>query len=162
MTPLQSALAGQYFAALQMLGQTIEECPDDVWLSGVNPRLYWRIVYHTLYYTDLYLHACPDEFSPWPDHDPQVPPLWNPPQDLPPYSKDQLASYCADVRKRVQPRIEALDLDESDCRFPYYKGLSRLDHQLVNLRHLSGHVGQLSEILMGHGIDTAWIGKRAR
>jgi hypothetical protein len=29
----------------------------------------------------------------------------------------------------------------------------------MNLRHLQGHVGQLSELLMAKGIDTDWICK---
>jgi len=162
MDALKTALAGQYFAALTMLGQTIERCPDDVWTSGTDPRLYWRIVYHTLYYTDLYLHESPEDFEPWAGHDPRVPPLWNPPERLEPYSRQQMLDYLGDIRGRVKRRLTALDFDEADCRFPYYKGFSRLDHQLVNLRHLGGHVGQLSEILMAHGTDVDWIGKRAK
>ena len=162
MDALKSALAGQYFAALTMLQQTIERCPDEVWLSGESPRLYWRIVYHSLYYTDLYLHPSPGDFTPWSGHDPEVPQLWNPPKVIEPYTQDQMSGYLKDLRGRVKGRLDALDLAEADCRFSYYKGFSRIDHQLVNLRHLGGHVGQLSEILMSRGVDTDWIGKRAR
>ena len=110
----------------------------------------------------LVLHASPDEFEPWAGHDARVPPLWNPPERLEPYSRQQMLDYLGAIRERVKRRLTALDFDEADCRFPYYKGFSRLDHQLVNLRHLGGHVGQLSEILMAHGTDVDWIGKRAK
>ncbi len=29
----------------------------------------------------------------------------------------------------------------------------------MSLRHIQGHVGQLSELLMAHGIDTDWVSK---
>lgn len=37
--------------------------------------------------------------------------------------------------------------------------MSKLSHELMNLRHTQGHVGQLSELLMARGIDTDWISK---
>ena len=37
--------------------------------------------------------------------------------------------------------------------------MSKLSHELMNLRHTQGHVGQLSELLMARGIDTDWTSK---
>ncbi len=37
--------------------------------------------------------------------------------------------------------------------------MSKLSHQLMNLRHRQGHIGQLSELLMARGIDTDWVAK---
>jgi len=37
--------------------------------------------------------------------------------------------------------------------------MSKLSHQIMNLRHIQGHVGQLSELLMAKGIDTDWTAK---
>jgi hypothetical protein len=39
--------------------------------------------------------------------------------------------------------------------------MSKLSHELMNLRHIQGHVGQLSELLMVAGIDTRWIARAA-
>jgi hypothetical protein len=37
--------------------------------------------------------------------------------------------------------------------------MGKLSHQILNLRHLQGHVGQLSELLMARGIDIDWVSK---
>jgi hypothetical protein len=37
--------------------------------------------------------------------------------------------------------------------------MSKLSHELMNLRHTQGHVGQLSELLMARGIDTGWVAR---
>lgn len=36
-----------------------------------------------------------------------------------------------------------------------------MDLRQVNLRHIQGHVGQLSELLMARAIDTNWIASSA-
>ena len=50
---LRSAIKGQYHAALAMLRQAIERCPDDLWVSAAYPNRSWRMAYHTIYYTHL-------------------------------------------------------------------------------------------------------------
>jgi hypothetical protein len=55
MDNLKPALKGQYHAALDMLRGAIEECPDTLWVGGVPPRSFWRLVYHTLFFMHFYL-----------------------------------------------------------------------------------------------------------
>jgi len=43
--------------------------------------------------------------------------------------------------------------------FSWYS-IPKLDHQLLNLRHLQGHVGQLSELVMATGADLTWVAIR--
>jgi hypothetical protein len=38
--------------------------------------------------------------------------------------------------------------------------MTKLSHQIMNVRHIQGHVGQLSELLMQRGIDTDWVSRR--
>jgi hypothetical protein len=64
---VQSALKGQYHAALAMLKQTIEKCPDDLWTSQGQSPAFWRVAYHTLFYTHLYLQPDEKAFRAW-DH----------------------------------------------------------------------------------------------
>lgn len=69
MTMLRAALKSQYHAALAMLRDAIRRCPDDLWTNrggGVTP--FWRIAYHTLYYTHLYLQPSNRVFRPWEGH----------------------------------------------------------------------------------------------
>ena len=62
----------------------------------------------------------------------------------------------------LDPTVDALDLEAQETGIPWYKDMSKLSHELLTLRHLQGHVGQLSELLMARGIDTDWIGKVRR
>ena len=55
--------------------------------------------------------------------------------------------------------VKNLNLASDETGFSWYKNMSKLSHQLMNLRHIQGHVGQLSELLMARGIDTDWIAK---
>ncbi len=57
---LRSALKSQYHASLAMLRTAIRACPEDLWSSSDgHANRYWRIAYHTLYYTHLYLQSVP-------------------------------------------------------------------------------------------------------
>jgi len=37
--------------------------------------------------------------------------------------------------------------------------MPKLEHQLMNIRHLQQHTGQLAELLNQVEVDTAWFGK---
>src|SRR5215471_10661085 len=118
MDNLKPALKGQYHAALDMLKGAIVECPDALWVGGVAPRSFWRIVYHTLFYTHLYLQVQDEEFVPWEHHreevesDPQRERL-----DATPYSTIEMLSYWEQVDAMVDPQIDRVDLSSSASGF---------------------------------------------
>ena len=69
---LRTILKSQYHAALAMLRETIEECPDDVWLRTDQRNSFWQIAYHTLYFTHLYMQPNKASFQPWQHHQADV------------------------------------------------------------------------------------------
>jgi hypothetical protein len=150
-----------------MLGECIEKCPDDLWLAGTYPRSFWRIALHAVYYTHLYLGQSEEAFQPWPDCPDGCPELWQKPsvepyelpEEFAPYTKQQIQGYLAYVASLIAPTVDTLDLEVPVTGFAWYRNMNKLSHQLMNVRHLQGHVGQLSELLMAHGIDTRWISK---
>lgn len=159
---LKSALKGQYLAALAMLRETIEKCPDDVWIGGEHPRNFWRIAYHAVFYTHLYLQQTEADFVPWSKHRPNVRILWvdeEPPPVEEPYSKSEVIEYIGHVESNLPGWIEVLDLESHESGFSWYS-IPKLDHQILNVRHLGGHVGQLSELVMAKGIDLDWVSIR--
>lgn len=163
----KEALKGQYHASLAMLRDCIEKCPDEVWVSGTHPRNFWRITFHTLYFADLYLAHSLETWAPWEKTRESCRVLWEdddeypgPPQE-PPYSRQELLEYLFDIDSRVDSQLDEMDLNAPTCGIPWYS-LGKLEHQIVNIRHIGGHVGQLSELLMAHGIDTAWAGSRKK
>jgi hypothetical protein len=84
------------------------------------------------------------------------------PEGVDAYSKAEILEYIDLLDAHVDAAVDALDLDAGDTGFSWYTKMTKLDHQLMNLRHLQGHVGQMSEILMANGIETTWIGIRGR
>jgi hypothetical protein len=159
--PIREALAGQYGAALKMLRQAIERCPDDLWASGKQPRTFWRIAYHAIFYADLYLRQNVAEFKPWTHNEDDARDLWDGRPETVPYPKAELLDYIDRLQAEGPTVIDSLDLETTDPGFHWYKNISKLEHEILNIRHIQGHVGQLSELLMLHGIDTDWVSRVA-
>jgi hypothetical protein len=166
---MRQALEEQYHAGLAMLAECVEKCPEGMWLEGEHPRTFWRIAFHVAFYTHLYLGQNEEAFQPWPGRREGIHhALWHRPAEVEPYElpeeteiyqRNDLLAYIGFVDALVAPTVGQLDLDADETGFSWYKNMSKLSHQLMNLRHLQGHVGQLSELLMARGIDTNWVAR---
>jgi len=158
---VRKALTGQYRASLRMLRQAIERCPDHLWNSGTHPRNFWRIAYHAIFYADLYVVQNEAAFTRWEKHSEGSTDLW-PEANAPviePYTKEDLMAYIDRLVEKSESTFMDLDLDTDDPGYYWYKGMTKLEHEILNIRHIQGHVGQLSELLMANGIDTDWIAR---
>lgn len=159
---VRQALKNQYHAGFSMLRQSIERCPDDLWTSGEHPRNFWRLAYHAIFYTHLYLGQSEADFEKWSKNRSECSDLWGEVPVEEPYSAAELLEYLDYVDSMVDQVVDALDLDSQDTGFDWYKNMTKLDHQMMSLRHLQGHVGQLSELLMARGVDIDWVGTPKR
>jgi hypothetical protein len=159
MMDIRTALKCQYHAGLKMLRQVVERCPDDVWIAGTHPRSYWRIAFHAAFYTHLYLQQGEAAFRPWSKLSMDARILWENPPVVEPFTKAELLEYVDWIVSEVDATVDSLDLDTTDSGFPWYPNMDKLSHQILNIRHLQGHVGQLSELLMAHGVDSDWISR---
>jgi hypothetical protein len=161
----RAALKAQYHAAMAMLKQTIEQCPDDLWAGGSNPVAHWRVVYHTLFFTHMYLHPNVQVFRPWQHHRDQHECLGDlpyPPYGRPkigdPYTRPQMPDYWRFCDEMIDTAVDHLDLDAQECGFPWYQ-LPKLDHQINNIRHLQHHAALLAgRLRQACGLDVEWIG----
>jgi hypothetical protein len=161
MDNLKPALKGQYHAALDMLRGAIEECPNDIWLSGVPPRSFWRLAYHTLFFTHLYLQVREEDFVKWELHRDEVESDQERERlDAAPYSRAEMLTYWELVDAMVDPQLDKIDLSSTDCGIPWYT-IPKLDHVILNLRHVQEHAGQLRDRLLESGIDQRWVTKRS-
>ena len=165
---LRAILKSQYHAAFGMLKQAVEQCPDGLWLSGEHPNAFWHVAYHAAFVTYLYLHPDFEGFHPWPNHREGyqfLGPVPGNPQLRPkieePYSKAQIMEFVQLCDGAVDGDLDKLDLGAPESGFPWYK-MSKLEHQLVNIRHLQHHAAQLADRLRrvaGVGID--WVGGKS-
>lgn len=159
---IRDALKGQYHAAYRMLADCIDKCPEDEWTSGTFPREFWKVAYHAAFYGHFYMAQGENAFAPWNRHRAKATSLMEDDAvEIDPYSRGELLQYIAEIRGNIDSTIDSLDLETSESGFPWYPNISKLEHELLSIRHLQGHVGQLSERLMQRGIDTHWISRRA-
>lgn len=159
---LKPALKKQYHAALAMLREAIELCPDELWDSGPFKVPYWQVAYHTLYFTHLYLQPNLESFVPWELHRNEHHDLPWPPESATkieaPYTKSQLLAYWKICDDLLDDAVDRLDLTAPDCGMPWHKGMPKLDHQLHNLRHIQHHTAILSGRLRStSGIEVQWV-----
>jgi len=171
---IRAALKDQYHASLAMLGQCVELCPADLWVANDDAvfdgdreirRAFWRIAFHAAFFTQYYLGQDGSSFRPWPDRRDDLARLWEAPDEVEPYemhpsippcSPAEILGYIAFVDSLVDSTVDGLDLDRQASGFSVDSRMPKLNHQILNIRHVMSHVGQLSELLMARGIDIDW------
>jgi hypothetical protein len=173
---VRTALKSQYHATLSMLRKAIEQCPDDVWESWDYTNPTWRVVYHTLYFVHLYSRRRLEEFTPWEKHQtmlqdlddvPGPPELdqycelpHRPPQTGEPLTKAEIMEYWEWCDGMIDDAVDAMDLLSPESGFYWYP-ISKIEHQIVNIRHIQHHMAQLSERLrVAADIGVEWVGRR--
>jgi hypothetical protein len=153
-----------------MLRQAMEKCPEDLWYSKDHVNAFWQTSYHTLFFAHLYLQPNETAFKPWKHHQANVqnedgqawPP--DPNSRLPlipePYTREQVLEYCGFCDGIVNAAVDALDLLSPESGFHWYK-CSKLEHQIVNIRHIQLGAGLLAARLRAKlNIGLAWVGTR--
>ena len=158
---IQAALKSQYHGGMAMLRAALDSCPEGLWADDSYRNQSWQVIYHTLFYTDFYLSASEQAFVPWSHHRKGYWELGPAPDGTLriPYSREELTAYWKDLESRIDLAVDSLDLNAPECGFPWYQ-MGKLEHQLVNIRHLQHHTGQLTERLRQSAqIGLKWHGK---
>jgi len=163
-------LKSQYHASLAMLRGAIERCPDAEWERDAHENGFWQIAYHALFFTHLYLQKDLEAFVPWEEHQGNVQHEdgiageVDPASPLPlipePYTREQVLAYWAHCDAMVDAAVDALDLAAQASGFSWYP-IPKLEHQLVNLRHIQHHAAQLIDrVRSSAGVGTPWVQSR--
>lgn len=160
---IRPALKRQYHASLAMLRQAIEDCPDPLWDDDETHDVpFWRVAYHTLYFTHLYLHPTLEAFQPWALHRDEYHDLPWPPDSgtkiADPYSNGQLMEYWAIVDAFVDGAVDRMDLSAPGSGIPWHAEMPKLEHQLHNVRHIQHHTGLLAgRVRTATGTVVRWV-----
>ena len=137
----------QFGAAIDMLENAVLACPDELWSDRSRRPEFWYVVYHTLFFLDLYLSGAVEGFTP---PAPFTLDELDPEGVLPerPYTKDELQTYLQHGRRKCRATIKALTDERARRRgdFPWID-LSGAELLLYNLRHVQHHAAQLNLIL---------------
>ena len=156
-TNLRAALVSQYAAALKMLRETIQKCPDTLWLDASLRNQFWRVTYHTLFFVHFYLQTTEKNFVPWLKHRDEVESATGVRPDTTPYSQQEMIEYLNFCWDEIRSKVADMDF-ASESGFPWYR-CTKLELQFLSIRHVQGHVGELSEQLSNKtGLEIDWVG----
>jgi hypothetical protein len=160
----KSTVANQMRAALAMLADAIEQCPDGAWDRPVANLKFCQAAFHVLFYTDLYLepsiakfreqsfhieHA--EFFAGYEELEPRAPART--------YDKSSLLRYLEHCREKIG-RSLAKETAESLAGPSGFDRLtfSRAELYLYNLRHLQHHAAQLMlRLRLDYDSDFRWV-----
>jgi hypothetical protein len=151
-----AAVRGRYRHARKSL----LACPEELWSDRSRRPEFWYLVFHTLFFLDLYLSGSVEGFAPPPpftldelDREGVLPDRA--------YTKDELQTYLEPCREKCRATIEALTVEKGNhrCAFEWVDG-SEAELLLYNMRHVQHHAAQLNLILR-QTIDSAprWVVK---
>jgi hypothetical protein len=171
-------LLSQFHAALSMLAECIEMCPEDRWdgrgafCVGTMPC--WEVAYHALCFVDCYLAPSNEAFEREVAERARaaggmgevgVGGHFHPAgmkelsEEHPSrrFEREELRRYAVFCRDRAA-RVLAEETEETlagPSGFSWIP-LSRAELHLYNLRHLAHHTGQLTAFLRRCGVETKW------
>ena len=165
---VRSALKSQYHAALKTLRLAIEKCPEAMWNRPADGfAAFWRVAYHTLFYTHFYLQKDQHSFTRWARHQDEAQVTGKiqregnrDPKPCQPYTREDILEYWQLCDGLIDAGVDALDLSAPECGFSWYQ-MPKLEHQLVSIRHIQHHAAALSTRLRREaGVAVDWVGKR--
>jgi hypothetical protein len=137
----------QFGGAIEMLENAVAACPDELWGDRSRRPEFWYMVYHTLFFLDLYLSGSLENFAPpAPYNLDELDPEGILPERV--YTKEELQAYLEHGREKCRAVISALTEEKARqiCVFPWVE-MSFAELMLSNLRHLQHHTAQLNLIL---------------
>ena len=153
---MKGNIKSQFHASLAMLRQVIKKCPEPLWKDTAYTNPFWRVAYHTLFYTHLYLQPTFDDFVPWEKHLEKINVLDHPAGDVRAYSKAEILEYLTLCMEQLDEQVDEMDL-AAESGF-HWLPFNKLEVQFYNMRHIQQHTGQLCERLGAHGeIEVDWI-----
>ncbi|XEC92935.1 DinB family protein [Paenibacillus tarimensis] len=162
---MKNSLVSQLLSSLNMLQDAIHRCPDELWDHQGYENKYWHIVYHTLFFTDLYLSPSDNEFVSWEraknEYQFLGPVPW-PPHYTPiieeSYTKQDLIEYLEKIKEDAPNKIHQDDLNASSG-FDWLP-FNRTELHIYSIRHIQHHTGQLIERLRNSGVTrNRWVVK---
>jgi hypothetical protein len=150
----------QFGAAIDMLEDAMLACPDELWGDRSQQPEFWYVVYHTLFWLDLYLSGSIEGFTP---PAPFTLDELDPAGLLPerPYTKNELQSYLVLSRQKCRAALETLTDEQADQRCTFSWGeVSFTELLLYNMRHVQEHAAQLNLILgQKFGSAPGWVAR---
>ncbi len=157
---LKEIIWRQLGGAIDMLENCVTACPEELWSDRTQEPHYYYLVYHTLFFLDLYLSGTLEGFyPPAPFNLDELDPEGIMPERV--YTKEELQSYLEHGRRKCRSVIEALTEEKARERRVFGSlEVTLLELLLYNMRHVQHHAAQLNLILRQQ-VDSApgWVSR---
>lgn len=144
---LKQTLSSQFLAAIKMLENAIDLCPQNVWNQEKDFYDFWYITYHTLFFLDFYLTDSPDDYKQFGEIGlTELDPEGILPHRV--FTKDELKSFLEHCRVKCKNTINNLDTEKAASNYKFGSlEMTYLELLFYNMRHVQHHTGQLNLIL---------------
>lgn len=158
-TTISTLIWQQHGAAIDMLRNAIEACPDDQWGGQSN---FWYLAFHTSFWNDYYLSDTPMEKDYRPPHPFTQSEFQDGVRPDRVYSKEEVIGLLEHGRQRLRSHLQqSSDEYLFDNRFvSEYVDFSLFELLLYNLRHVQHHAAQLNMLLrQGGSVPPDWVSR---
>jgi len=167
---VKDILWNQFGATIDMFENALKACPDEIWNApmwkddDMPPGFsdFWYVAYHALFFLDLYLSGSAEGFHPPEPFDlNELDPSGRLPERH--FTQEELLGYLEFCRRKCRKTIASLT-DQKAQQTSYFswckQGISFLELQLDNMRHVQEHGAQLNMFLgQQAGISARWAAK---
>jgi hypothetical protein len=150
----------QFGAAIEMLENAIEACPDALWGDRDREPEPWYLVYHTLFWLDMYLSDRPEGFHPpAPFNLDELDPAGVLPERV--YSRVEMLEYLQHGRAKCRAALAALSDEKAMLEAPFeWVDATYAQLHLSNMRHVQHGAAQLNLLLRQEGGSAPrWVKK---
>lgn len=152
---LKDSVLNQFGAAIDMLENAIQLCPDQLWQAE---KAYSHQAFHTLFFLDYYLSLNPVGFTP-PETFGYSEFGDEPPKAV--FSRADILEYMLFCKSKLVHLLADLTAETAKNRWineSKTMDYSILEILLYNLRHVQHHVGQLN-LMLRQQVDDAprWV-----
>ena len=156
----------QYTAALRTLEQSIDACDDDTWAAEHIDGTVSQVVFHTLFYSDLYLEREEKGFKEQAFHRENQGFFqdYEEAENRPPvnfYERSKCRDYLGHCFRKARDVMQT-ESEESlgGASGFHWRNTTRAENHIYNIRHIQHHAAQLGlrNQLRG-GAPLKWIGQ---
>lgn len=150
-------VSDQFEASLCMLGDCIQNCPQEHWHEKNVNMEFGYVAYHTLCFVDLYLSPDEASFQLRDFHNEQDEDPFKPKPDYP-LTQEIVSNYLKTCRQKALDTVanETENSLKKESGF-HWLPITRGELHIYNIRHIQHHTGQLSAYLRRIDINMKWV-----
>jgi hypothetical protein len=159
---MKQILRNQMLAALATLNQCVKSCPDNEWQESHNDAPFSQVLFHTLFYADLYLSPNVQEFKSQLFHL-QNKTIFRNYENLEYkkaeeiYTREEILAYLKYCRGKINKYFDEIT-DGSLLEMGPYKNMPLMELLIEIARHIQHHAAQLGlRIQQITGKELQWV-----